>query len=34
MHLYARLHAWVHGLFRPTEVAVTRETFDTVVALM
>ena len=28
MHLYARLHAFLHGLFKPSEAALTREVFD------
>ena len=34
MHLYARLHAFLHGLFRPSEELLTREVFDRVTALL
>lgn len=34
MHLYARLHAFIHSLFRPSEELLTRETFDRVMTLM
>ena len=34
MHLYARLHAWLHSLFKPSEAVLTREVFDAVSALM
>jgi hypothetical protein len=34
MHLYARLHAWLHGLFRPSEAALTREVFDATLAML
>jgi hypothetical protein len=34
MHLYARLHAFLHGLFRPSEELLTRETFDRVMSLL
>lgn len=33
MHLYARLHAFFHGLFKPSEAALTREVFDQLTAL-
>jgi hypothetical protein len=32
MHLYARLHAWVNGLGKPSEEALTREVADAVQA--
>lgn len=34
MHLYARLHAYLHSLFRPSEAALTREVFDAVRSLL
>jgi hypothetical protein len=33
LHLAARLHAFVHGLFRPSDMALTRELFNKVEAL-
>jgi hypothetical protein len=33
MHVHARLHAFFHGLFRPSEATLTREVHDAVVAL-
>jgi hypothetical protein len=33
MEAYARLHAWFHGLFQPTDHDIAREVFDRVSAL-
>ncbi|MCR4332135.1 MAG: hypothetical protein NUV34_05445, partial [Sulfuricaulis sp.] len=34
MHLYARLHALLHSLFRPSEAALTRDIFDATMSLL
>lgn len=34
MHLYARLHAWLGSLFRPSEATLTREVHERVLTLM
>lgn len=34
MHLYARLHAYLHSLFQPSEAVLTREVFESTSAML